>query len=98
MDYEPLTFAEKKIKDDVDKMFGDGNHAMKAIVLYTKLLDLYPDDAELKSKIDSTINKIRNHNRVAVENINAELTCTLDASGNIVSLDTIDGIDLQEPI
>ena len=33
MDYEPLTFAEKKVIEDVERMFGDKDIALKNIMI-----------------------------------------------------------------
>lgn len=86
MDYEPLTFVEKQIKDEVDKTFGEKDLGLKHIVLYTRLLELNPNDEELKLKLESITKRIRQMNEVVANNIHNELKCSLDSNGQIVSL------------
>jgi hypothetical protein len=89
MDYEPLTFVEKQIKDEVEKTFGDKDLGLKNIVLYTRLLELNPNDEELKLKLESITKRIRQMNEVVALNINNELKCSLDSNGQIVSLSNV---------
>ena len=86
MDFEPVTTAEQKIVDEVEKMFGDKDIALKNIVLYTRLLELTPDDDELKEKLNKMKNRIRRINRATLDNVEKDLKCIIDSSGNIVSL------------
>ena len=86
MDYEPLTNAEQKIVEEVEKMFGDKDLTLKNIMLYTRLLDLNPDDDELKAKLIKLKTKIKQVNSRMVINVSEQLKCSLDSSGNIVHI------------
>ena len=83
MDLEPLTNAEQKIVDEVEKMFGDKDTALKNIVMYSRLKELDPNDTELDEKMKKMKEKIKRINRVTFENIEKDLKC-LDKDGNIV--------------
>ena len=83
MDLEPLTNAEQKIVDEVEKMFGDKDTALKNIVMYSRLKELDPNDTELDEKMKKMKEKIKRINRVTFENIQKDLKC-LDKDGNIV--------------
>ena len=69
MDLEPLTNAEQKIVDEVEKMFGDKDTALKNIVMYSRLKELDPNDTELDEKMKKMKEKIKRINRVTFENI-----------------------------
>jgi hypothetical protein len=86
--FEPVTNAEMKVLNDVEKMFGDKDTALKNIVLYTRLLELDPNDEELKEKLNKMKNRIRRLNKATLENVEKDLKC-LDKDGNIISLDNV---------
>jgi hypothetical protein len=88
MDFEPVSNAEMKILNEVEKMFGDKDTALKNIVLYTRLLELDPNDEELKEKLNKIKNRIKRINRATVDNVEKDLKC-LDKDGNIISLDNV---------
>jgi len=88
MDFEPVSNAEMKILNEVEKMFGDKDTALKNIVLYTRLLELNPNDEELKEKLNKIKNRIKRINRATVDNVEKDLKC-LDKDGNIISLDNV---------
>lgn len=81
--FEPLTNAEQKIVDEVQKMFGDKDTALKNIVMYSRLKELDPNDTELDEKMQKMKEKIKRINRVTFENIEKDLKC-LDKDGNII--------------
>jgi hypothetical protein len=83
MDFEPVSNAEMKILNEVEKMFGDKDTALKNIVLYTRLLELDPNDEELKEKLNKIKNRIKRINRATVDNVEKDLKC-LDKDGNII--------------
>lgn len=89
MDFEPLTFAEKQIKDEVDKTFGDKDLGLKTIVLYTRLLELNPNDDELKEKLEKVKKRIKKMNEIVATNINNEMKCSVDKDGNIFYVDNV---------
>lgn len=89
MDFEPLTFAEKQIKDEVDKTFGDKDLGLKTIVLYTRLLELNPNDDELKEKLEKVKQRIKKMNEIVATNINDEMKCSVDKDGNIFYVDNV---------
>jgi len=89
MEYEPLTYMEKKVIDDVEKMVGDKDIALKNIMIYTRLLQLNPDDEELKMNLERIRLKMRKMNEVVALNINNEMKCSLDSNGNIISLSNV---------
>ena len=72
MDYEPLTFAEKKVIEEVERMFGDKDIALKNIMIYTRLLEINPDDADLKINLLSVRVKMRQKNECIVNKIEKE--------------------------
>ena len=86
MDFEPLTTAEQKIIDEVEKMFGDKDIALKNIVMYSRLKELDPNDTELDEKMHKKKEKIKRINKATFENVEKDLKCIIDSSGNIVSL------------
>ena len=88
MDFEPVSTAEMKILNEVEKMFGDKDTALKNIVLYTRLLELDPNDEELKEKLNKIKNRIKRINRATADNVEKDLKC-LDKDGNIISLDNV---------
>jgi hypothetical protein len=89
MDFEPLTFAEKQIKDEVDKTFGDKDLGLKTIVLYTRLLELNPNDDELKEKLEKVKQRIKKMNEIVATNIDDEMKCTVDKDGNIFPISNV---------
>jgi hypothetical protein len=79
---EFTSFAEKKINDDVEKMFGDKDPELKMLTKLAMLKELYGD--EVDTRIQDTLKKIK---RCAVNEfklIQDELKCSLDASGNVI--------------
>jgi len=88
MDFEPLTRAEQKIIDEVEKMFGDKDTALKNIVMYSRLKELDPNDTELNEKMQKMKEKIKRINRATIDNVEKDLKC-LDKDGNIISLDNV---------
>lgn len=86
MDFEPLTTAEQKVKDTIDKLFGDKDASLRSIVLYSSLLQLNPDDDECREKLTKIISKIKRSNEALSKNVLDELKCCLDCSGNIISV------------
>lgn len=80
--FEPLTRAEQKIIDEVEKMFGDKDTALKNIVMYSRLKELDPNDTELDEKMQKMKEKIKRINKLTAENIEKDLKC-LDKDGNI---------------
>lgn len=89
MDFEPLTTAEQKIVDDVDKMFGEKDITLKNIVLYTRLLQLYPNDEEIKNKLDKIKSRVRKIHEETYKNVERELKCTIDKEGNIFPISNV---------
>ena len=89
MDYEPLTFAEKKVIEDVERMFGDKDIALKNIMIYTRLLEINPDDAELKMNLEKVRVKMRKMNECIVNNIEKELKCKVDRNGEIFTMSNV---------
>lgn len=89
MDFEPLTFAEKQIKDEIDKTFGDKDLGLKTIVLYTRLLELNPNDDELKNKLEYVKQRIKRMNEIVARNIHDEMKCSVDNDGNIISISNV---------
>ena len=89
MDYEPLTFAEKKVIEDVERMFGDKDIALKNIMIYTRLLEINPDDADLKMNLEKVRVKMRKMNECIVNNIEKELKCTVDRNGEIFTMSNV---------
>lgn len=89
MDFEPLTRAEQKIIDEVEKMFGDKDTALKNIVMYSRLKELDPNDTELNEKMLKMKEKIKRINRATIDNVEKDLKC-LDKDGNIIHFNKVD--------
>jgi len=89
MDFEPLTIAEQKIYDDVEKTFGNKDVGLKKIVLYTRLLELNPNDEELKMKLQTMKDKIKRLNEAVSKNVEKDLKCTMDKDGNIFPISNV---------
>ena len=82
---EFLSLAEKKINDDVEKMFGDKDPELKMITKLSMLKELYGDDNDnMEYKIENVINKMKWNASKESKIIENELKCTLDASGNVI--------------
>jgi 2C-methyl-D-erythritol 2,4-cyclodiphosphate synthase len=83
---EFLTLAEKKIHDDVEKMFGDKDPELKMITKLSMLKELYGDDDDMEYKIENVINKMKLNAVKELKLIDSELKCSLDLSGNVIIL------------
>jgi len=83
---EFLTLSEKKIHDDVEKMFGDKDPELKMLTKLSMLKELYGNDNDMELKIQNVINKIKLNAVKESEIITNELKCSLDASGNVIIL------------
>ena len=81
---EFITLAEKKIHDDVEKMFGDKDPELKMITKLSMLKELYGDDDDMETKIKDVINKMKLNASKETKMIENELKCCLDASGNVI--------------
>jgi len=81
---EFLTLSEKKIHDDVEKLFGDKDAELKMITKLSLLKELYGCDDDMEDKIKNVINKIKLNASKETKLIDSELKCTLDASGNVI--------------
>jgi predicted nuclease with TOPRIM domain len=87
--FEPLTRAEQKIVDEVEKMFGDKDTSLKNIVMYSRLKELDPNDTELDEKMRKMKDKIKRINKATFENIKKDLKC-LDKDGNIIHFSKVE--------
>ena len=83
---EFLTLSEKKIHDDVEKMFGDKDPELKMLTKLSMLKELYGNDNDMELKIQNVINKIKLNAVKESEIITNELKCSLDTSGNVIIL------------
>ena len=83
---EFLTLSEKKIHDDVEKMFGDKDPELKMLTKLSMLKELYGNDSDMELKIQNVINKIKLNAVKESEIITNELKCSLDTSGNVTIL------------
>jgi hypothetical protein len=81
---EFLTLSEKKIHDDVEKMFGDKDPELKMITKLSMLKELYGNDNDMELKVQNVINKMKSNAVKESEIITNELKCSLDASGNVI--------------
>lgn len=81
---EFITLAEKKIHDDVEKMFGDKDPELKMITKLSMLKELYGDNDDMETKIKDVINKMKLNASKETKMIENELKCSLDASGNVI--------------
>ena len=79
-----MDFIEKRIDQDMDKMFGEESSQLKIFTKLARLKDLYGEDDELNHQIDTLIIKSRKALEIEKACIKCELKCTLDASGNVV--------------
>ena len=77
---EFTSFAEKKIHDDVEKMFGDKDPELKMITKLTLLKEIYGDEIN----VQDVINRMKSNAQKESQMIDNELKCSLDASGNVV--------------
>ena len=77
---EFTSFAEKKINDDVEKMFGDKDPELKMITKLSMLKEIYGDDVNIQDFID----KMKFNAMKEIQIIANELKCSLDASGNVI--------------
>ena len=77
---EFTSFAEKKIHDDVEKMFGDKDPELKMITKLSMLKEIYGDEIN----VQDVINKMKYNAQKESQMIANELKCTLDASGNVI--------------
>ena len=83
---EFLTLSEKKIHDDVEKMFGDKDPELKMLTKLSMLKELYGDDDDMEYKIENVINKMKLNAVKELKLIDSELKCSLDLSGNVIIL------------
>jgi hypothetical protein len=89
---EFTSFAERKINDDVEKMFGDKDPELKMITKLSMLKELYDND----SKIQDFINRMKSNALKESEMITNELKCSLDVSGNVILLEKESQHNLNE--
>jgi len=71
---------EKKVDIMLSKMFGDGDSQLKAVTKMTLMNTVLTDEMK------QTLIVLRDQAFKDAEMINAEMTMTLDASGNVVQL------------
>jgi hypothetical protein len=71
---------EKKVDTMLSKMFGDGDSQLKAVTKMTLMNTVLTDEMK------QTLIVLRDQAFKEAEMINAEMTMTLDASGNVVPL------------
>lgn len=84
---EFTSFAEKKIHDDVEKIFGDKDPELKMITKLAMLKEIYGDDDDMESKIQDAIIKMKYNAIKESEIITNQLKCSLDISGNVILLE-----------
>jgi hypothetical protein len=89
---EFTSFAERKINDDVEKMFGDKDPELKMITKLSMLKELYDND----SKIQDFVNRMKSNAMKESEMITNELKCSLDVSGNVILLEKESQHNLNE--
>jgi len=77
---EVQSLYEKKIDMMMCKMFGDGDSQLKAVTKLTLMNNVLTDEMK------QTLIVLREQQRREAEIITAEMTMTLDASGNTVEL------------
>jgi hypothetical protein len=85
-----ISLAEKKINDEMDKMFGDKDNELKVLTKFARFKELYGEDKELNQQVCIAIEKIRHTTRKEAAMITDELKCVLDSSGNVILLNTKD--------
>jgi hypothetical protein len=83
---EFTSLVEKKIHDDVEKMFGDKDPELKMITKLAMLKEIYNDDDNIDNKIQDFINKIKYNGVKESKLITDELKCSLDTNGNVIIL------------
>lgn len=71
---------EKKIDTMLSKMFGDGDSQLKAVTKMTLM------NTVLTEEMKATLVVLRDSAFKEAEMINAEMTMTLDGSGNVVAV------------
>jgi hypothetical protein len=77
---EVQSLYEKKIDAMMSKMFGDGDSQLKAVTKMSLMNNI------LTEEMKQTLIALREQQIKEAEMINAEMTMTLDASGNVVPL------------
>lgn len=81
-----ITPAERKIENDLEKMFGDKHPELKSFVRLSMLKEHYKDDPDFDNTVTRTMNKMRLAQVRERQNIEEVMVMTLDASGNVVPL------------
>ena len=82
---EFTSLAEKKIHDDVEKMFGDKDPELKFVTKLAMLKELYGDGMD--KKIQEAMERMRDCAAKESKMIVEELKCSLDESGNVILLE-----------
>ena len=77
---EVTSMYEKKVDAMLSKMFGDGDSQLKAVTKLSLMNNVLTDEMK------ATIIQLRDQALKDAEMINAEMTMTLDASGNVVPI------------
>jgi polyhydroxyalkanoate synthesis regulator protein len=77
---EITSHYEKKVDIMMDKMFGDADSQLKAVTKMTLM------NTVLTEEMKETLRVLRDQAFKEAEMINAEMTMTLDASGNVVPI------------
>ncbi len=80
---ECQSLYEKKIDAMMTKMFGDGDSQLKAVTKLTLMNNV------LTEEMKHTLIALKEQAIKDAEMINAEMTMTLDASGNVVPVENI---------
>jgi hypothetical protein len=83
---EFTSLVEKKVHDDVEKMFGDKDPELKMITKLAMLKEIYNDDDDIDNKIQDFITKVKYNAVKETKLITDELKCSLDSSGNVIIL------------
>ena len=77
---ELASLYEKKVDAMLSKMFGENSSELKLVTKMTLMNTVLTEDMK------KTLLEIRERNRKELEQLEEEMTMTLDASGNIVPI------------
>jgi hypothetical protein len=77
---ELTSLYDKKVDAMLSKMFGENSSELKLVTKLTLMNTVLTEDMK------KTLLEIRERNRKELEDLEEEMTMTLDASGNIVAI------------